>query len=593
MAAARPARATAPVTAAAATGGGATSSEPSSAADPSSATPASAPAPEGADAGPGLSDSTTTSAPVQASAALSASSAPGDPPRRGTGRKRAASIDTEEANRSRIENLTLTTPSSAGLICLCAPEPKVPRPRNAFILYRQHHQAQVVQQHPGLANPEISKIIGEQWRDEPEERKLQWKQLAEEEKQHHQRKYPDYRYQPRRGNKGGAAGTGGGHSGRTAAEGTGTPGGDPHRCPKCNGRYIATPRTPSTPYPTPTTARPPQTPIGGLAQAQSSSLSSSLRSTFSSSSRTADMSRHPQSRSHPPPPPPTWAGNFTSSSNQGSGELYDIPENREGTDASPNGPSKRRRYREPADSSNIKTISANYHHVSPALSSPAPGTYPQPPRHYHNYQSQHTRRIRTNGHSNHMEEDPISTNRSDSRRYKHSSLVRPGHQRRVMLAGSAPLRASAPAQGLVLSLQKYHAKARAPESGHRSGTDPSPKTTQSERNAEMRSVEAMVMSIPFVNKLRVLERISPPLRTRVGRVSARGNGGLDRGPVIAIEGPDARLVRAVSAVVERALKEAAPPPVGGTEGAGTWELRLWEDESTNLPPVWTREQYPS
>jgi HMG box factor len=49
----------------------------------------------------------------------------------------------------------------------------------AFILYRQHYQAQVVAQHPGLANPEISKIIGEQWRDQPLEVKADWKRLAE------------------------------------------------------------------------------------------------------------------------------------------------------------------------------------------------------------------------------------------------------------------------------------------------------------------------------------------------------------------------------------------------------------------------------
>jgi hypothetical protein len=49
----------------------------------------------------------------------------------------------------------------------------------AFILYRQHYQAQVVALHPGLANPEISKIIGEQWRDQAPEVKSDWKRLAE------------------------------------------------------------------------------------------------------------------------------------------------------------------------------------------------------------------------------------------------------------------------------------------------------------------------------------------------------------------------------------------------------------------------------
>jgi RuvB-like protein 1 (pontin 52)/HMG box factor len=49
----------------------------------------------------------------------------------------------------------------------------------AFILYRQHYQAHVVAQNPKLANPEISKIIGEQWREQAPEVKDEWKKLAE------------------------------------------------------------------------------------------------------------------------------------------------------------------------------------------------------------------------------------------------------------------------------------------------------------------------------------------------------------------------------------------------------------------------------
>lgn len=49
----------------------------------------------------------------------------------------------------------------------------------AFILYRQHYQGQVIAQNPGLANPDISKIIGAQWREQPIEVQNEWKRLAE------------------------------------------------------------------------------------------------------------------------------------------------------------------------------------------------------------------------------------------------------------------------------------------------------------------------------------------------------------------------------------------------------------------------------
>jgi hypothetical protein len=49
----------------------------------------------------------------------------------------------------------------------------------AFILYRQHHQQAIIAQNPGLSNPDISKIIGEQWKAEGEESKKVWQDLAQ------------------------------------------------------------------------------------------------------------------------------------------------------------------------------------------------------------------------------------------------------------------------------------------------------------------------------------------------------------------------------------------------------------------------------
>jgi hypothetical protein len=49
----------------------------------------------------------------------------------------------------------------------------------AFILYRQHHQQTIIARNPGLNNPDISKIIGEQWKAENEESKKVWQDLAQ------------------------------------------------------------------------------------------------------------------------------------------------------------------------------------------------------------------------------------------------------------------------------------------------------------------------------------------------------------------------------------------------------------------------------
>ncbi|KAL8768346.1 MAG: hypothetical protein Q9209_005380 [Squamulea sp. 1 TL-2023] len=159
------------------------------------------------------------------------------------------------------ENTVWNAPSS---ICLCQPDPKVPRPRNAFILYRQHHQARVVAQNPGLANPDISKVIGDHWRQAPPEIKQHWKNLAEEEKIRHQRQYPDYRYQPRRSGRNNSLSSGSNLSSNPADI-------ENRRCAKCGGRSMTTPISvssagylasasqvsPGTPY---SANRPPSTP---------------------------------------------------------------------------------------------------------------------------------------------------------------------------------------------------------------------------------------------------------------------------------------------------------------------------------------------
>lgn len=75
---------------------------------------------------------------------------------------------------------------------------KIPRPPNAFILYRQHHHPTVKSHNPGLHNNEISKLLGRRWKSEPDTIKLKYKQLSDELKSRHAARYPGYQYAPRR-----------------------------------------------------------------------------------------------------------------------------------------------------------------------------------------------------------------------------------------------------------------------------------------------------------------------------------------------------------------------------------------------------------
>jgi HMG box factor len=87
--------------------------------------------------------------------------------------------------------------------CICKPSAsKIPRPRNAFILFRQkYHQSVLDEGNVIRTNPEVSRELGRRWRALSPEEKNHWNNLANEEKKNHAKKYPGYRYTPRRNGK--------------------------------------------------------------------------------------------------------------------------------------------------------------------------------------------------------------------------------------------------------------------------------------------------------------------------------------------------------------------------------------------------------
>ncbi|EFE43237.1 mating type protein MAT1-2-1 [Trichophyton verrucosum HKI 0517] len=93
--------------------------------------------------------------------------------------------------------------------------PKVPRPPNAFILYRQHHHPVIKAAHPEYHNNDICELatkynliyslltlqavlLGKKWKAESSETKAHFKALAEEIKKKHAEENPGYQYVPRK-----------------------------------------------------------------------------------------------------------------------------------------------------------------------------------------------------------------------------------------------------------------------------------------------------------------------------------------------------------------------------------------------------------
>lgn len=87
--------------------------------------------------------------------------------------------------------------------CNCKRKSKrIPRPRNAFILFRLKHHLSVFGDSSGKkSNAEISRELGYRWRHLSLKEREYWNTLAREEKVKHAKKYPDYRYAPRRNGK--------------------------------------------------------------------------------------------------------------------------------------------------------------------------------------------------------------------------------------------------------------------------------------------------------------------------------------------------------------------------------------------------------
>ncbi|KAI3637215.1 hypothetical protein MIR68_004921 [Amoeboaphelidium protococcarum] len=89
-------------------------------------------------------------------------------------------------------------------------ENKIPRPPNAFMLYRKDHHHLIkkemqenCQDHSGkqFTVPEISKVLGARWKAESEEVKMKYHEMARLADEEHRKLFPGYKYSPKKRRK--------------------------------------------------------------------------------------------------------------------------------------------------------------------------------------------------------------------------------------------------------------------------------------------------------------------------------------------------------------------------------------------------------
>ena len=75
---------------------------------------------------------------------------------------------------------------------------RVKRPMNPFMVWAKEERPRLSQQQPGVHNAELSRLLGERWRQMSDSEKTPYRLAAQKLADQHKRNHPDYKYRPRK-----------------------------------------------------------------------------------------------------------------------------------------------------------------------------------------------------------------------------------------------------------------------------------------------------------------------------------------------------------------------------------------------------------
>jgi HMG box factor len=334
----------------------------------------------------------------------------------------------------------------------------------------------------------------------------------QEEKQRHQRQYPGYRYQPRRSGK---------PNGVLPVSSSSTD--NPGRCPKCGGQYISTPSTPITPFLGSFGG-------GGSRNERNERLPPPFTPMSSSRNTPIDRSR-PLSQMHPQrveTPRKASAHQQNRLSPYPTQLLHTHHERDEDMDlVTPSPDQKRRRFNNESQ--------RGFPPSSSPISISAPSNFSRNADPY----------LRNNA--------PIPVGEYQQQRLPGPSML----GRRGNLGASSsqspmmqqrhpyPTRSNAFDDSLRLPPLQTQLQASTPSSNSRKDFRLDP------RDVQAKSLEAVIMDIPYISKMKVLSKISPPLQQPGPASPAQET----RGAVIAVESADKSLLIEVGGLIDYHIRK--------------------------------------